>query len=199
MDHVYFIRCGEDGPIKIGWSTDVSRRITEIAQGLPDPAILIAQIPGGRELEARLHRALTEYRRRNEWFHPVQEVRALSILAKTKGLPAVLRWLSIKEAAIVECPTDAPATDDFEADLRAMIALGFKFAIDRHGYPTVCKAVGRSRDAVGKYVSGKSIPSVEQLFKLIELDPGSMSPFMARCGDVPECMQSTPYPKPLEV
>ncbi len=198
MKQVYFIRAGKGGPVKIGYTTNLKRRFLDIGQGIPDEPILEATLPGGRELELKLHQALAEHRRRNEWFNPTQEVNGVVVLAAKHGLAPVIRWMDRKSAEVIvrDCPFED--TDDFESDLRSLAAFGFRTAVERHGYPAVCEAVGRTYDAVNKYVRGKSNPPITQVLELIRLDPGCMAPFMARCGDVPEFMQSTPYLKASE-
>ena len=194
---VYFIRAGKDGPVKVGWSSDLKSRFRNIAQGLPDIAVLEVTIPGGRKLEKRIHWALHQSHRRLEWFNPTDEVRGLIIIAKAHGRPAVERWLDLRESAVEIRKPDFTETDDFDADILWLIRFAFKTAIERHGYEKVCEAVGRSYDCVNGYVNGRGIPTVVTMFGLAALDPGAVAPAFARAGDVPEWITNATYNDPV--
>lgn len=55
--------------VKIGRAIDVDQRVAEIQRMSPAPLKLIATIPGGARLEARLHRAFAHRRGHGEWFN----------------------------------------------------------------------------------------------------------------------------------
>jgi integrase len=63
---VYFIQSGDR--VKIGWSADVSDRITALQTGTPEPLHVIHVIPGEREDERRFHIEFAAQRIRGEWF-----------------------------------------------------------------------------------------------------------------------------------
>jgi hypothetical protein len=63
---VYFIRAGD--AVKIGMSGDVRTRIRTLRTMSPVPIELIGVIPGGREVEADLHRMWANLRLHGEWF-----------------------------------------------------------------------------------------------------------------------------------
>lgn len=194
---VYFIRAGKDGPVKIGWSSDLKARVRNISQGLPDAAVLEATIPGGRKLEKRIHGALHQSRRRLEWFNPTDEVRGLIIIAKAHGRPAVERWLALRESMVEVRRPDFTETDDFDADIRWLTRFAFKTAVERHGYPKVCEAVGLSYDCVNGYINGRGSPNIVAMFGLVGLDPGAVAPMFARAGDVPEWITNATYNDPV--
>jgi len=71
MKRVYFIKpIGFDGPIKIGITRDVGRRLDDLMKWSPLDLHLICSIDGGPRTEARIHRMLAETHRHKEWFHP---------------------------------------------------------------------------------------------------------------------------------
>lgn len=73
--HVYFIQRGEGGPIKIGASSNVVRRLAELQIGAPeDMRIVGVWIYGGRSGERGLHRMHSTDRIGGEWFAPTDEV-----------------------------------------------------------------------------------------------------------------------------
>jgi hypothetical protein len=71
---VYFIQAGDAGPIKIGHTNDVRKRLSMIQTSAPDHLRLLAVMDGGEAEERALHRELTDFRRVGEWFDPSPEV-----------------------------------------------------------------------------------------------------------------------------
>jgi hypothetical protein len=70
---VYFAK-REDGLIKIGVSTNVKRRISEIEANTGMDMTLLGTIPGGQDIEGAIQKELATYRKRCEWFAPEDEV-----------------------------------------------------------------------------------------------------------------------------
>lgn len=73
---VYFIQCGSNGPIKIGWAADPAVRLAELQSANPLPLTLIGSFIGDRSAEAALHREFQEYRLHGEWFRPTPAILA---------------------------------------------------------------------------------------------------------------------------
>ena len=72
---VYFIRAsGGTGPVKIGYAADVWGRLASLQTGSPVPLCVVATVPGGRALEARLHEQFAQLRSHGEWFHAAPEL-----------------------------------------------------------------------------------------------------------------------------
>lgn len=63
---VYFIKSGD--AIKIGFSTDVYKRIADIKTGATSEVFLLEYARAGREVERELHSMLKSERIRGEWF-----------------------------------------------------------------------------------------------------------------------------------
>lgn len=73
---VYFLQ-GAAGFVKIGFTTDVARRVYELQPGSPVRLELLAHIPGaGMKDERRLHRRFHKHRASGEWFSPAPEILA---------------------------------------------------------------------------------------------------------------------------
>lgn len=76
---VYFIQA-ESGPIKIGQSQDIERRLRALQAASADRLLLVGWIHDTDcqkdPLEARLHRRFAKARVAGEWFHPVPELLA---------------------------------------------------------------------------------------------------------------------------
>lgn len=75
---LYFIG-SEDGPIKVGWTKEVPRRLREISTANWLPISVYGTIVGTSELEALAHDQLAEHCVRGEWF---ERDAALSLLAE---------------------------------------------------------------------------------------------------------------------
>lgn len=73
-EFVYFIRCGDHGPVKIGKATDLRMRLGTLQVGNPHQLNFVLAIeiePGesnAQDLETMLHRRLRSFRIRGEWF-----------------------------------------------------------------------------------------------------------------------------------
>lgn len=65
---VYFLRAGEGGPVKIGWSKRLSSRIGEIQTGSPVRLDLIRTISCESWVELWLHDQFSDNRLVGEWF-----------------------------------------------------------------------------------------------------------------------------------
>jgi hypothetical protein len=72
---VYFIQPECGGPIKIGYSSDVRRRIEEFQPGCPYKLKPLLCVRGGTIFdEKKLHRKFEKHRLHGEWFKPVPEI-----------------------------------------------------------------------------------------------------------------------------
>lgn len=71
MGQVYFLRAGDDGPIKIGYTTgSVWIRVSALQQSAPDKLNWLGAYIAQPEEERRLHKLFGAHRRRAEWFEP---------------------------------------------------------------------------------------------------------------------------------
>jgi Meiotically Up-regulated Gene 113 (MUG113) protein len=59
---------GEHGPVKIGLSNELERRLGDLQTGNPDELVLRHVVPGDRAVEAQLHARFKPARIRREWF-----------------------------------------------------------------------------------------------------------------------------------
>lgn len=67
---IYFVRAAETSAVKIGFSTDVAKRLKQLQTGSPQRLVLEMMIVGTHALEAELHRRLKYHKvhLRGEWF-----------------------------------------------------------------------------------------------------------------------------------
>lgn len=84
--YVYFIQCGDQGPIKIGFSKHESaeNRLTVAQVYNPFLLTLLCVMPGGRRKEQQFHIQFHEFNILGEWFSPNKEL--LNIIAAQKYL-----------------------------------------------------------------------------------------------------------------
>jgi hypothetical protein len=71
---VYFVESGDGGPIKIGWTQDVERRIAELQTANAHPLRLIGQVPGTMRDETAMHARFGHLRMEAEWFRNSPEI-----------------------------------------------------------------------------------------------------------------------------
>lgn len=74
--HVYFVESGTGGPIKIGWSQDVERRIGELQVANAHKLRLLGVVPGTMQKEGELHATFSHLRMEAEWFQNSVEIHA---------------------------------------------------------------------------------------------------------------------------
>lgn len=84
--YVYFIQCGDAGPIKIGYSKHESaeNRLTVAQVYNPFLLTLLCVMPGGRRKEAELHECFSKFQILGEWFSSNEDL--LKIIASQKYL-----------------------------------------------------------------------------------------------------------------
>jgi hypothetical protein len=73
---IYFIQAGESGPIKIGVSLQVDKRLEGLRTSSPVCLRLLATKPGEQVDEWLLHKKLASHRLHGEWFDPHEDVLA---------------------------------------------------------------------------------------------------------------------------
>jgi len=73
---VYFIQAAQLGLIKIGFSSNVPKRLLSLKTGCPDDLVILKIIPGGQEIERILHKKFADIRVKGEWFSPTKELMA---------------------------------------------------------------------------------------------------------------------------
>lgn len=74
MSVVYFLQCGDSGPIKIGRAIDVARRMEMLQTGCPYVLQLLGTLDDEEFPEHELHARFADLRLRGEWFHPAKSL-----------------------------------------------------------------------------------------------------------------------------
>jgi DNA-binding XRE family transcriptional regulator len=65
---VYFVRAGDNGPVKIGWARVPEERIAILQSAHYEPLRVLRILDGERKLEKHLHTEFRDLRIRGEWF-----------------------------------------------------------------------------------------------------------------------------------
>lgn len=122
---VYFIQGVNGGPIKIGHTDNIEKRIKQMQTGNPNQLILLHITRGGKNLEDQIHEEFKEDHYRGEWFKPSKRILEFIESTKMRDLlnPKVM---SIVEFAIA---TGEPLTTNSKHTLEHM-AQGVKVGND---------------------------------------------------------------------
>ena len=72
---IYFIQCGTNGPIKIGYTNkDVKERVAQLQTACPYELKLLWVTDGDQESEQFIHERLKHENIRGEWFRPGKDI-----------------------------------------------------------------------------------------------------------------------------
>lgn len=78
----YFVRRGNDGPIKIGRAKSIAKRVSQLLVSSPDPLVLLAVVPQ-EDAESIMHDRFATDRLRGEWFAASNAL--LAFIAETQA------------------------------------------------------------------------------------------------------------------
>jgi hypothetical protein len=99
MTVVYFIRAGDQGPVKIGYGRNVYRRRDMLQGGCPDPLIILGVMAGGLKEERALHHRFAHLQTRGEWFTWSEEIAAFVAENCAAPLPTLRRNRHLNSAS----------------------------------------------------------------------------------------------------
>lgn len=95
---VYFAQRA-DGPVKIGFSRQVSQRIKALGTSCPEGVALLGTIADSDATEKDVHARFAKHRIKGEWFQPAPEILELAEAGKAiyangyvAEIPAELDW-----------------------------------------------------------------------------------------------------------
>lgn len=95
---IYFARCGEQGPIKIGHADDPHRRVMDLNVGSPVRLFLLSAMLSERaaEEEDELQEHFREHRVRGEWFEAMPVLEEMKRLESRLVAPDEIRACSLE-------------------------------------------------------------------------------------------------------
>lgn len=106
---IYVLRYGD--LIKIGYSSDLAKRVTAIMAAIPGEVSFVGHMPGGQEVEAHLHSTFSATRFSGEWFKSTPEMEAFCrTILIPEMLAAAERVTGTRKAQSVETNQAAKAT-----------------------------------------------------------------------------------------
>lgn len=71
---IYFIQCGENGPIKIGQSDNPEERMAQLQTACPYELKMLWVYKNSDWTEIAIHGEFSHERIRGEWYHPSQSI-----------------------------------------------------------------------------------------------------------------------------
>lgn len=74
LNLVYFIQADIGGPIKIGVSANIDKRIAQLQLSCPFTLRLLLLVQGGYSVELKLHKLFHTSRLHGEWFEPSESL-----------------------------------------------------------------------------------------------------------------------------
>ena len=74
---IYFIEYHEFGPVKIGYATNIDKRLIGLQTACPYELKVLLGIPGGYECETALHMHFYDERMHGEWFSQTRKIKRL--------------------------------------------------------------------------------------------------------------------------
>ncbi|MFW8602511.1 GIY-YIG nuclease family protein [Desulfobacterota bacterium M19] len=111
---IYVIEEGTNGPLKIGTTVDIEKRIKTLQAGNSKQLNVIMTFEGGPSLENKIHKALDKHRvpGTKEWFYRVDEVfsyiqKLSTIEPKTEiqdGKEFIVLWRDTEKSPTEFCP-----------------------------------------------------------------------------------------------
>jgi len=102
---IYIGQVGDDGPVKIGISSDPERRIKELNTGSAVKIVLRGFFICGswliaRMLEASVHAALAAFRLNGEWFNVSPETARRTIMQQAADLGYVVTYVTVVSGGV---------------------------------------------------------------------------------------------------
>lgn len=150
---VYFIRAGEDGPVKIGWAADVQGRMRELQTGNVATFVLLREFDGRKAEEAEFHRHYKALRIRGEWFEFCASM------------------LTIEPGDIPPLP-DRPAR---RGRVFPQTALRCYLREEGETFASFGERIGISAQAVHRYAVGERVPRPKIMRAIIEATGGRVT------------------------
>ena len=106
---VYFLQA-EDGPIKIGFTNDLRRRLGQLQHVNHHKLRLRAVLPGDRVIEAMYHMQFIGLRLRGEWFRPDPMILNAIAAINAEHEELLLRYTT-RKGALIRKPAEFKITD----------------------------------------------------------------------------------------
>lgn len=144
---IYFVRCGKDGPVKIGYtSTNLAARLIFLQVGCPWELQVLGTMDGDLAAEAGLHATFDHLHLRGEWFHPASDLLNFIAASTDEAQPRTT-------ATVLPWPAAPAADEDWQGIVNEIMAL--------RGWSQTRLAdqLGTGQSIVSKWASGEHNPT----------------------------------------
>jgi Meiotically up-regulated gene 113 len=150
---IYMIRVGDDGAVKIGFtSIRANERLSALQTNHSQRLSIIRLLEGGKSGERQLHSRFADFRLVGEWFSFVPEMLVADIGYLDLPIPSSARRVQAysggKKAKIIPCSPGDITPQDIER-----LANGAGVFVSE-----VCRRAGVSHALFSRWKSGQSIP-----------------------------------------
>jgi len=83
--YVYFMRAGYFGPIKIGFTKNVKKRVRNLQTACPEKLNILCVLKTNKKTEEAYHRMYNDVNINGEWFHPTKKLlKEIDTMAKAE-------------------------------------------------------------------------------------------------------------------
>ncbi|MBZ9922214.1 GIY-YIG nuclease family protein [Mesorhizobium sp. BR1-1-7] len=115
-EYVYFIKpVGMDGPVKIGCTIDVQKRLRELEKSSPMQLEVAAFVRGGLGLERKLHAYFQASHSHGEWFH--RSIALAHLIEKLRNGVAISDAIDLSGVKILRSGVLAASVRELRPDL----------------------------------------------------------------------------------
>lgn len=148
MNTVYFVQGEGGGLIKIGWTGNLKVRFRNLQCGIGEKLRLLADVPGGAEVEEYLHNNFEHLRVSGEWFRPGADLVDLIEKIKAHGAACLPTGLIASGTTRRELPF---MQNDFREKISAeMKALVIEAAEPMRAGESVKSIIRRAHQRLGR-------------------------------------------------
>jgi len=154
---VYFVACADR--IKIGYSTDIMKRMRSFATASALKFDFICDVPGTKAFEKAIHQKMNAHRIHGEWFADCPELRDLIAAVKQDGYAAI----GFVEPTPAEKRDAPPKIERLPPQIKQPVNLQSPFRV----------VFDRLNSAIDKYV-GESVCTIREREKKLGLTPGTL-------------------------
>lgn len=165
---IYFIRSTHGGPVKIGRTRNLERRLGALQCGIADPVVVMRTVPGFAKVERWFHKHFAAHQVSREWFtfHPdMMHIECPAELASEDLAGSDLAAPFVTEESVAKLVSSA---------LRRVVGDRTITAASRE----IGEKVGVSPRTVENYISGLHSPNGAQLVMLMAAYPEIASAIM---------------------
>lgn len=164
---VYFIQAGDDGPVKIGYTSNVKRRLGSLQCGHYQKLKVIREINGDKRAEKRLHKICAGSHVRGEWFNFSEDILIVD--------PGVEPPIKAPTKKAVRVPTkleiylrEQETTQPTNAMHGRILAIEARLTAIDSNMTALCAKAEITRSTVTRWKSGCTYPLIKLYDKLLE-------------------------------